>query len=64
MNPAADARLRRQAVSIRFLLLDVDGVLTDGVIYLNSGGEETKGFHIHDGSGIHQLQKAGEGCRP
>ena len=34
---------------IRLLILDVDGVLTDGRIYLGPTGEEWKSFHVHDG---------------
>lgn len=33
--------------------------MTDGTIYLDSTGQEMKGFHIHDGLGIHQVQQAG-----
>ena len=49
----------KRARQVRFLLLDVDGVMTDGTIYLTDSGKEMKGFHIHDGFGIHQLQKSG-----
>ncbi len=38
--------------NIRMLCLDVDGVLTDGGIYLNDQGVETKRFHVRDGAGI------------
>lgn len=38
--------------NIRLLCLDVDGVLTDGGIYLNDQGVETKRFHVRDGAGI------------
>jgi 3-deoxy-D-manno-octulosonate 8-phosphate phosphatase (KDO 8-P phosphatase) len=51
--------LLRRSEQIRFLLLDVDGVLTDGLIYLDSDGREIKAFHIHDGHGLYLLQKAG-----
>ena len=37
---------------IRLLVLDVDGVLTDGTILINDAGQETRGFHIQDGLGI------------
>lgn len=46
-------------MSIKCLILDVDGVLTDGTIWLTEQGQELKRFHIHDGVGIKQLQKAG-----
>lgn len=54
----AEERMKR-AREVRFLLLDVDGVMTDGTLYLTDSGGEMKGFHIHDGFGIHQLQKSG-----
>ncbi|RME38929.1 MAG: HAD-IIIA family hydrolase [Deltaproteobacteria bacterium] len=44
---------------IRLLLLDVDGVLTDGRIIINDRGEETKAFHVRDGHGMKLLQRAG-----
>lgn len=59
MKGSTNPDLMRKARRIRFLLLDVDGVMTDGLIYLNSKGEETKGFHIQDGAGITRAQKAG-----
>jgi 3-deoxy-D-manno-octulosonate 8-phosphate phosphatase (KDO 8-P phosphatase) len=37
---------------IRLLLLDVDGVMTDGSLYYGAGGEVFKVFHVHDGLGI------------
>ena len=49
----------RQAIPLKLLLLDVDGVLTDGRITYSSTGEELKTFHIHDGLGIKLLQQAG-----
>lgn len=53
--------VRRKAKRVRFLLIDVDGVLTDGVLYLDGEGREFKAFHIHDGQGLVRLQKAGVG---
>jgi 3-deoxy-D-manno-octulosonate 8-phosphate phosphatase (KDO 8-P phosphatase) len=41
------------------LLLDVDGVLTDGRILLDNQGNELKAFHVRDGHGIKMAQKAG-----
>jgi len=49
----------RQFENIRLLLLDVDGVLTDGSIIYNEHGGETKVFNAKDGLGIKLLQKAG-----
>jgi 3-deoxy-D-manno-octulosonate 8-phosphate phosphatase (KDO 8-P phosphatase) len=45
---------------IELLLVDVDGVLTDGVIALDGNGVETKHFHVRDGSGITLWNKAGK----
>lgn len=47
------------AKNIRLLLLDVDGVLTDGRLYYGNNGEELKAFHIQDGLGIKLLQRNG-----
>ncbi len=41
------------------LVLDVDGVLTDGRLYYGPRGEELKVFHVRDGLGIRMLQAAG-----
>ena len=53
-----DAVLER-ARRIRLLVLDVDGVLTDGRLYLSAAGEELKVFHVRDGSGLVAVQRAG-----
>jgi 3-deoxy-D-manno-octulosonate 8-phosphate phosphatase (KDO 8-P phosphatase) len=44
---------------IRLLILDVDGVLTDGRLYFTAQGEEIKCFHVRDGAGIVQLLRSG-----
>jgi 3-deoxy-D-manno-octulosonate 8-phosphate phosphatase (KDO 8-P phosphatase) len=51
--------LQAKARKIKLLLLDVDGVLTDGGIYLDNRGVETKRFDVRDGQGITLLQRAG-----
>lgn len=45
--------------NIRLLLLDVDGVLTDGRIIYDGNGLETKFFNVKDGHGIKMLQRYG-----
>jgi 3-deoxy-D-manno-octulosonate 8-phosphate phosphatase (KDO 8-P phosphatase) len=45
--------------AIRLLVLDVDGVLTDGRLHYGPDGEQQKVFHVHDGSGIRALAAAG-----
>lgn len=49
------AKLRK----IKLLALDVDGVLTDGKIILNSEGQETKNFNVLDGLGIVLFKRLG-----
>jgi 3-deoxy-D-manno-octulosonate 8-phosphate phosphatase (KDO 8-P phosphatase) len=44
---------------IKMLVLDVDGVLTDGTIILNADGSESKFFNSLDGHGIRMWQRAG-----
>lgn len=53
------ATVRSKAKKIRLLLLDVDGVLTDGRIIIDGRGIETKQFHVRDGQGIALLLQAG-----
>ena len=61
MNPILKIpqKILDKARRVKFLLLDVDGVMTDGMIYLDAEGRETKAFNIYDGSGIHLVRKAG-----
>ena len=47
------------AEKIKLLVLDVDGVLTDGGIILDGGDNEFKSFHVRDGHGIRMLMRAG-----
>ena len=56
---AIPALVRRKAAKIKLLLLDVDGVLTDGRIIIDDRGVETKQFHVRDGQGIASLKWAG-----
>jgi 3-deoxy-D-manno-octulosonate 8-phosphate phosphatase (KDO 8-P phosphatase) len=51
--------LIERARDVRLLVLDVDGVLTDGRLYFSSRGEELKCFHVRDGAGIVRLVRAG-----
>lgn len=44
---------------IKLIVLDVDGTLTDGGVYIDSNGVETKKFNIKDGAGIVLAEKAG-----
>lgn len=47
------------AKKIKVIILDVDGVLTDGRIYFLNTGEQMVSFHVHDGLGIKLLQECG-----
>ncbi len=53
------AELTEKARKIKILLLDVDGVLTDGRIIYDSSGRDMKFFDVHDGLGVYCLKKAG-----
>lgn len=48
-----------KAQKIKLVIFDVDGVFTNGKIYLDDEGIETKAFYVPDGLGIKLLQKAG-----
>ena len=54
-----NADVHERAARIKLLLMDCDGVLTDGRIWLFENGEEQKGFHTRDGLGIELLHRAG-----
>jgi 3-deoxy-D-manno-octulosonate 8-phosphate phosphatase (KDO 8-P phosphatase) len=51
--------LEALAKKVKLLLLDVDGVLTDGRIIYDSRGHDMKFFDVHDGLGVYLLKKAG-----
>ncbi|MBI4687902.1 MAG: HAD-IIIA family hydrolase [Nitrospirae bacterium] len=53
------SKLRNRAKKIKLLILDVDGVMTDGSIIFDSRGNELKMFHVRDGHGIKMAQRAG-----
>jgi 3-deoxy-D-manno-octulosonate 8-phosphate phosphatase (KDO 8-P phosphatase) len=50
---------REKARDIKLLILDVDGVLTDGKIVYTDRGEEAKAFDVKDGHGLKLLMRAG-----
>jgi 3-deoxy-D-manno-octulosonate 8-phosphate phosphatase (KDO 8-P phosphatase) len=51
--------LTRRARAIRLAVFDVDGVMTDGTIFIGAQGETFKAFNILDGHGVKMLQSAG-----
>ncbi|MBP8910053.1 MAG: HAD hydrolase family protein [Phycisphaerae bacterium] len=54
-----DTKGKPNLKAIELLVLDVDGVLTDGRVFIHSDGTESKGFSILDGHGIRMWQRAG-----
>lgn len=57
--PLARPGAAGKAGKVRLLLLDVDGVLSDGGITVDGEGRETKRFHVRDGHGIRMMQRVG-----
>jgi 3-deoxy-D-manno-octulosonate 8-phosphate phosphatase (KDO 8-P phosphatase) len=52
-------QILEKAEKIRLVIFDVDGVLTDGSLYLTDRGEEIKAFNSHDGHGLKMLRASG-----
>lgn len=59
LQPGGDPSKAANASGVRLLVLDVDGVLTDGSIMLDDQGVETKRFNVRDGQGITAWLKLG-----
>jgi 3-deoxy-D-manno-octulosonate 8-phosphate phosphatase (KDO 8-P phosphatase) len=55
----SDSGLRKKGALIKLLVLDVDGTLTDGGVYIDANGVQSKKFHIRDGMGITLLHEKG-----
>lgn len=51
--------IRQKAARIKLLILDIDGVMTDGAIIFQNGQDQIKAFNVQDGLGIQLIQKAG-----
>ena len=51
--------IMQKAARVRLVIFDVDGVLTDGSLYLGDDGQEYKAFHSRDGHGMAMLQESG-----
>ena len=51
--------LDQKAAQIRLIIFDVDGVLTDGSLFLGDDGQEYKAFHSKDGHGMVMLRQSG-----
>jgi 3-deoxy-D-manno-octulosonate 8-phosphate phosphatase (KDO 8-P phosphatase) len=54
-----DDEISRLAAAVRLIVVDSDGVLTDGRITMSSDGSETRSFNVTDGLGIRLAQKVG-----
>lgn len=59
MSAATSRHRTAAAARVRLLVLDVDGVLTDGRLYYGARGEALKAFHVRDGLGLKLLAAAG-----
>ena len=57
--PALLLRAQGRSLGIKAAIFDVDGVLTDGRLYIGEHGEQFKAFHVLDGHGLKLLQRAG-----
>jgi 3-deoxy-D-manno-octulosonate 8-phosphate phosphatase (KDO 8-P phosphatase) len=58
-SPDYPAEVWERAKNIRLLLLDVDGVLTEGQLFFDAKGEALKVFHVRDGHGLKMAMRAG-----
>lgn len=58
-NSSVSVDILEKAAKIQLLVLDVDGVLTDGKLYFSNTGDEFKAFSTLDGQGIKMLQNSG-----
>lgn len=54
-----NAEVRARVKQVKILVLDVDGVMTDGRLYYHDDGTESKAFDVRDGHGIKMLKQAG-----
>jgi 3-deoxy-D-manno-octulosonate 8-phosphate phosphatase (KDO 8-P phosphatase) len=57
---AAEQSAAARCAAVELLVLDVDGVMTDGGIHVNDAGVETKVFHVRDGAGIVYWKRLGK----
>ena len=54
-----NAEVRTRVERVKILVLDVDGVMTDGRLFYHDNGTESKAFDVRDGHGIKMLKQAG-----
>jgi 3-deoxy-D-manno-octulosonate 8-phosphate phosphatase (KDO 8-P phosphatase) len=55
MNKSFQSKLKK----IKMIILDVDGVMTDGYVIIDDNGHETKNFNVRDGHGLKMIQRYG-----
>jgi len=59
MKQISQQAFEQRCAQIKLLILDVDGVMTDGSLFMDNDGEEYKAFNSKDGHGIRMLQECG-----
>ncbi|MGY6555601.1 MAG: KdsC family phosphatase [Wenzhouxiangella sp.] len=57
MSRLDETELRQRAAGIRLAVFDVDGVLTDGTLFLDDAGRQFKAFNVRDGLGLKALMR-------
>ncbi len=62
MNKKHSSGIIERAKKVKVLILDIDGVLTDGKLIYTDSGEEIKNFNVNDGLGIFLIKNAGIKC--
>jgi len=59
MSVSADMQFRERLAQVRMMVFDVDGVLTDGSLFIGDDGQEYKAFNSRDGHGMKMLRSTG-----
>lgn len=59
MSEIVEEKLHEKMKKVRLLILDVDGVMTDGKIIIDDAGNEAKHFNVRDGHGIKMIMRHG-----
>src|SRR5215211_1053519 len=60
--PSSASDALERARRLKLMIFDVDGVLTDGVLWYGPAGEDWKAFHAFDGHGLKMLAASGVAC--
>ena len=59
MTEKQSLSVAERAQQVKMIVMDVDGVLTNGLMFFGQDGESLKAFHVHDGLGIALAHNAG-----